>query len=160
MPRLWRAWLLALLVVALDQFSKSWVRSHLFPGEVMRVTDWFDWVLAYNQGAAFSFLANSGGWQKGLFSAIAIIAVAVINGLLLRHEGNRLYAAGLAFIMGGALGNLLDRLLAGQVTDFVQWHVGHHYWPAFNGADAAITVGVVLLLLDGVLSQKDKGRKA
>ncbi|MBW8066284.1 MAG: signal peptidase II [Ferrovum sp.] len=142
-------WLLALGVVGADQASKAWVRGHLVPGQVVRVTDWFNWVLAFNQGAAFSFLASSGGWQKGLFSAIAVLAVIVLSILIWRHAAERWFCTGLALIMGGALGNLVDRLVAGEVTDFVQWHVGQHYWPAFNGADSAITLGVVMLLLEG-----------
>ena len=158
-------WLLALGVVAVDQVSKAWVRGHLVPGQVVRVTDWFDWVLAFNQGAAFSFLASSGGWQKGVFSAIAVFAIVVLSILIRRHATERWFCTGLALIMGGALGNLMDRLVAGAVTDFVQWHVGQHYWPAFNGADSAITVGVVMLLLEGkgkkspsARAQEDSGR--
>lgn len=155
MPSLVRAWVVALLVVGIDQGSKYWIRQHLQPGQIVRVTDWFNWVLAFNQGAAFNFLATSGGWQKILFSAIALIAIAVINGLVWRYRQERWFCAGLSLIMGGALGNLMDRLMAGQVTDFVQWHVGRYAWPAFNGADAAITLGVVMLLLDGMVKKTD-----
>lgn len=156
MPSLLKAWLVALVVVAIDQASKYWVRMHLMPGEVVRVTDWFNLVLAFNQGAAFSFLASSGGWQKILFSGFAVIAVVVINGLILRQAEDRGFCVGLALVMGGALGNLIDRLRAGEVTDFVQWHVGTHSWPAFNGADSAITLGVAILLLDGWIKTPGK----
>ncbi|MDA8416859.1 MAG: signal peptidase II [Betaproteobacteria bacterium] len=160
MPSLVKAWLIALLVVGIDQFSKYWVRGHLLPGEVVYVTDWFNWVLAFNRGAAFSFLASSGGWQKLLFDAIAILAVLVINVLIFRQRGERGFCTGLALIMGGALGNLVDRLMAGEVTDFVQWHIGLHYWPAFNGADSAITLGVAILLLDGVMKKSVGGHSS
>ncbi|NDU86129.1 MAG: signal peptidase II [Ferrovum sp.] len=148
-------WLRALVIVVVDQGSKVWVRAHLMQGESVRVNDYFNWVLFYNPGAAFNFLAQSGGWQKGFFSTIALVAVVTLSVLLWRHAGERLFCAGLALIMGGAVGNLVDRLTVGEVTDFVQWHVGQHYWPAFNGADSAITVGVVLLLWDNIFSRRE-----
>jgi signal peptidase II len=141
-------WLIALCVVALDQGSKWWVNHHLLPGQVLSVTGWFDWVLAHNPGAAFSILADGQGWQRILLGAISIAAIVFMATLMARPGQTPTSRLGLALIMGGALGNLIDRILVGDVTDFIQWHVGNHYWPAFNLADSAITVGVVLLLWD------------
>jgi signal peptidase II len=139
-------WLIALLVVALDQWSKWWVNHHLFAGQVLMVASWFDWVLAHNPGAAFSILADGQGWQKAVLGTISLTAIGFIAYLITRPTQTTLSRLGLSLIMGGAMGNLVDRLLVGEVTDFVQWHLGNHYWPAFNLADSAITLGVVLLL--------------
>jgi len=109
-------------------------------------------VLAYNRGAAFSFLSDAGGWQRVLFIGVAAVAVAVIVALLARHPGERLFCAGLALILGGALGNVWDRVALGYVLDFLDFHAfGWHFW-AFNVADSAITVGAGLLILDGLRS--------
>lgn len=141
-----RWWLIAILVVALDQVSKWWVNHHLLAGQVVMVASWFDWVLAHNPGAAFSILAEGQDWQKGVLGAISITAIGFIAYLITRPTQSSLSRLGLSLIMGGAMGNLWDRLRVGEVTDFVQWHLGTHYWPAFNLADSAITLGVVLLL--------------
>ena len=145
-------WLaLAALLVLADQASKYAVSANLRPGEVREITGFFNLVLTYNRGAAFSFLSDAGGWQRALFIGIAIVAVAVIVGLLAKHPGEGLFCAGLALILGGALGNVWDRVALGHVVDFLDFHAfGWHFW-AFNVADSAITVGAGLVILDGLL---------
>jgi len=144
-------WLaLAALLVLADQASKYFISANLHPGEVREVTGFFNLVLTYNRGAAFSFLSDAGGWQRALFIGIAVVAVAVILGLLAKHAGEGLFCAGLALILGGALGNVCDRVALGHVVDFLDFHaLGWHFW-AFNLADSAITVGAGLVILDGL----------
>lgn len=150
MPRQkFAAWLLlSAMVIAIDLLTKYWVQSTLAYSEQRPLTTFFDLVLFHNQGAAFSFLAGAGGWQRTFFSAIALIASAVIIYLLRKHPGQKLFCFGLSLILGGALGNLYDRLTLGYVVDFLYFHYQYHYWPAFNVADSAITGGVILLLWD------------
>ena len=144
-----RKWLsLSAIVIAIDLLTKYWVQSTLNYAEQRPLTAFFDLVLFHNQGAAFSFLAGAGGWQRTFFSAIALIASVVIIYLLRKHPSQKLFCFGLSLILGGALGNLYDRLTLGYVVDFLYFHYQHHYWPAFNVADSAITCGVTLLLLD------------
>ena len=145
---------LALVVTLADQASKRWVTAWMGSDPIRRVNDYFDLVLAHNQGAAFSLLADASGWQRYFFSGIAVAALLFIGILIVRHANNRRFCLGLSLIMGGALGNLVDRVLLGTVTDFVQWHVGQHYWPAFNLADSAITLGVAVLLWDSLKTGK------
>jgi signal peptidase II len=146
-----RNWLgLSAVVIALDLYTKHLVQAAFAYGEHLSVTSFFDLVLFYNEGAAFSFLAGAGGWQRLLFSAFAIIASSVIIHLLRKHPGQKLFCFALALILGGALGNLYDRLTLGHVVDFLYFHYQAWYWPAFNVADSAISVGVVLLLWDGL----------
>jgi signal peptidase II len=111
-------------------------------------------VLAFNKGAAFSFLAGAGGWQTPLLVAFALVACVIVTVLLLRSPGRTLFCAGLALILGGALGNLIDRLRLGHVVDFLDLHAAGWHWPAFNVADSAITVGAALLIVDGFRSQR------
>ena len=146
-------WLaLALLLALADQASKVAISSSLRFGEVREITGFFNLVLAYNRGAAFSFLSDAGGWQRVLFIVIAAVAVAVIVAMLAKHPGERLFCAGLALVLGGALGNVWDRVALGHVVDFLDFHAfGWHFW-AFNLADSAITVGAGLLILDGLRS--------
>ncbi len=145
---------LALVVTLADQASKRWITAWMGSDPIRRVNDYFDLVLAHNQGAAFSLLADASGWQRYFFSGIAVAALLFIGILIVRHRDNRRFCLGLSLIMGGALGNLVDRVLLGTVTDFVQWHVGQHYWPAFNLADSAITLGVAVLLWDSLKTGK------
>jgi len=112
------------------------------------VTPFFDIVRAHNRGAAFSFLNDASGWQRWFFVALGIAAAAFIVWLLRRHGGQRMFGWALALILGGALGNVIDRLVHGHVVDFVQVHWQQHYFPAFNVADSAITIGAMLLILD------------
>jgi signal peptidase II len=146
-------WLALAAVLALaDQASKSAISASLRIGEAREITGFFNLVLAHNRGAAFSFLSDAGGWQRALFIGIAVLATAVIVVMLVRHSGERLFSAGLALILGGALGNLWDRIALGYVVDFLDFHaLGWHFW-AFNLADSAITVGAGLLILDGLRS--------
>ena len=144
----WWAWLgLSLAIVVADQLSKLAMITLFQPGEERVVTGFFSLVLAFNTGAAFSFLRDVALWPRYLFSAIAIAAGGLIVWLL-RRGGDRLYCAGLALILGGAAGNLWDRLTLGHVVDFLLFHWDRWYYPAFNVADSAITVGAALLILD------------
>lgn len=145
----WTIWLaLSAVIVVLDQLSKQWVSQSLDFGEVIAVMPSFNLVLAYNSGAAFSFLAGAGGWQRGFFSGIAVVAAVVIVYLLRKHRGEKLFSLALAMILGGALGNLIDRVLLGHVVDFLDFYVQAYHWPAFNVADMAITGGAGLLIWD------------
>ncbi len=140
-------WLaLAAGVIVLDQLSKAWVLAVFQVGEVLPVTAFFDLVLVFNSGAAFSFLAGAGGWQRWFFVVLALGISAWIVAMLRRHPGLRLQSLSLSLVLGGALGNVVDRLRFGAVADFLSFHVAGWYWPAFNVADSAISVGVALLV--------------
>ena len=141
---------LALLVVLLDQLTKYWVSASFHYGEARAYTGFFNLVLTHNQGAAFSFLATAAGWQRGFFIGIALIAIVVIGVLLARHARDRLFCLSLALILGGAIGNVIDRIVLGYVVDFLDFHVAGWHWPAFNLADSAITAGAVLLVADSL----------
>lgn len=147
-------WLSA-LVVMLDQVSKFWVLASFREYEVLTVWPVFNLTLVYNTGAAFSFLSDAGGWQRWFFITIAVlISVVLLFWMRQLQPGERLTGFGLALIVGGAIGNLIDRVWLGKVIDFLQWHWQEWYWPAFNLADSAITLGVILLLLDGLVSRR------
>ena len=139
---------LALLVVVLDQLTKYSVSAGFDYGEARAVTGFFNLVLTHNKGAAFSFLAAASGWQRGFFIAIALIAIVIISVMLARHAGEKLFCLALALIMGGAIGNVLDRIALGHVVDFLDFHIAGWHWPAFNLADSSISVGAVLLVVD------------
>ncbi|MFS2004344.1 signal peptidase II [Duganella sp. CT11-25] len=143
-------WLcIAAIVILFDQLSKITIAKTFQLGEEKFVTSFFNLVLAYNKGAAFSFLHNSGGWQRYFFTAIGIGAAIYIIILLKKHGGQRMFSWALALILGGAIGNVVDRLLYGHVIDFLDFHwsgIGH--FPAFNLADSAICVGAALFILD------------
>jgi signal peptidase II len=142
-------WLgIALIVVLLDQITKVTILKTMAYGASHAVTSFFNLVLVYNKGAAFSFLAAEAGWQRYLFTAIAIAAVIFILYLLKRHGGQRMFCCALSLILGGAIGNLIDRLAYGHVIDFLDFHLGGWHWPAFNIADSAICIGAVLFVLD------------
>jgi signal peptidase II len=149
--RPWLRWLaLAGAVVFADLATKEWVTQSLHYGESREITPFFNLVLVHNSGAAFSFLAGAGGWQRWFFTGIAI-AISVVIVWMLRKPGNPpLLNAALALVLGGAIGNLFDRVTLGYVVDFVQLHAAGHSFPAFNVADSAITVGVAMLVWDGV----------
>jgi signal peptidase II len=141
--------LLALGVVVLDQLTKLLVLRAFAPGERLPVVaGWFDLTLLFNPGAAFSFLASAGGWQRWFFTVVGVVAAVVIAWMLWRHGNQRLFALGLTLILGGAVGNVIDRLWLGQVVDFLLVYRGSWHWPAFNVADSAITAGAALLILD------------
>ena len=143
----WRWLVLAAAVIVLDLATKAWIVAHFHEGEQLPLTSFMSLVLAYNTGAAFSFLAGHDGWQRWLFTGIAVVA-SVFLVWMLRRGGHRVMMAGLALILGGALGNLWDRVVIGRVTDFLLLHYAGWSWPAFNVADSAITVGAALLILD------------
>jgi signal peptidase II len=144
-----KRWLgLAALVIVLDQLSKAAINSHFVFGESVAMTSFFNLVLAHNTGAAFSFLSDAGGMQRWLFSAIAVVASVWIVWLLRRHQTQKLFSLALAFILGGALGNLIDRIAYGYVVDFLDFHWGGYHFAAFNLADSAITCGAALLIWD------------
>jgi signal peptidase II len=157
MSRAWRWFLLAAAVVAADQATKSMILARFNLGEGVVVAPFFNLVLVYNKGAAFSFLSDAPGWQVPLLVGFAVVAMGVVSYLLVRSPPQRtIVSAGLALILGGALGNVIDRLRFGQVVDFLDFHAAGWHWPAFNVADSAITVGAVLLILDGF--RKNEGR--
>jgi signal peptidase II len=146
----WSRWLgLSAMVIALDQLTKSWVTSAFQLGDSVTITSFFNLVLAYNTGAAFSFLAGAGGWQRIFFVSIAVIAAIFIVVLLRKPHNHPLLNAALALILGGAIGNVIDRIRLGYVVDFIQVHGAGYYFPAFNIADSAITIGAALLIWDG-----------
>jgi signal peptidase II len=144
-------WLpLSLAVMIADRAVKLWITHHLAPAQRIRVLPTLDIILTYNTGAAFSFLADASGWQRWLFVLLALAVSAALIVWMRRLDArlHGLLACGLALIVGGALGNMIDRLTTGRVVDFIHVHWGTHYFPAFNIADSAITIGAVLLLLD------------
>lgn len=144
-------WLaLAALIVIIDQATKYLVVERMAVHQAIEITSFFNLVLVYNPGAAFSFLAEHGGWQRGFFMAIAVIASVWILYLLYRYPRQRLFALSLTLILGGAVGNLVDRATVGAVIDFLDFHAFGHHWPAFNVADSAITCGAVLLVIDAL----------
>lgn len=146
MPKLVRWLALAALVLLLDQATKAWVLASFRLMESQSVTSFFNLVLVYNSGAAFSFLAGAGGWQKWFFVSLALGISVWLLSLLRRHAQERLLPTSLALILGGAIGNVIDRLRFDAVVDFLDFHLAGYHWPAFNVADSAITVGVVLML--------------
>ncbi|MDB5946705.1 MAG: lspA [Ramlibacter sp.] len=146
-------WLgLALIVLIVDQFTKILILGYYHLGDSTTVTSFFNIVRAHNTGAAFSFLAAASGWQRWLFTAIGIVATVFIVWMLRSHAGQKLFSFSLACILGGAIGNVIDRLLHGYVVDFLQVHwASRWYFPAFNVADSAITIGAIGLILDELL---------
>jgi signal peptidase II len=136
-------------IVLADQLTKWLVLSRFAPGEAFELTGFFNLILVFNKGAAFSLLANAPGWQTPLLVAFALGAALIVSVLLLRSPARRTFCAGLALILGGAIGNVIDRLRFGYVVDFLDLHAAGWHWPAFNVADSAITIGAALLILDG-----------
>ncbi len=154
-PRRVAPWLgIAAVVIALDQITKIAVERAFQLGDSVALTSFFNLVLAYNKGAAFSFLATESGWQGVFFTTVGVAASAFILYLLARPGNHRLFSAALALILGGALGNVIDRLAYGHVIDFLDFHVAGWHWPAFNVADSAIVCGATLLVLDELLRMR------
>ena len=143
-------WLgIAAIVILFDQLSKIAITKMFVLGQEKAITGFFNLVLAYNRGAAFSFLSNESGWQRYFFTAVGVIAVGFIIYMLRKHAGQRLFCWALALIMGGAIGNVIDRLLYGHVIDFLDFHLASFgHFPAFNIADSAITIGAILFIYD------------
>ena len=160
MSRAWPWFLISAAIVLADQVTKSLVLDRFAPGERLEITGFFNLVLVFNKGAAFSFLAGAGGWQTPLLVAFALIAAGVVSILLVRSPARGLFSAGLALILGGAVGNVIDRLRFGHVVDFVDLHAAGWHWPAFNVADSAITLGAALLILDGFRHHEGRARAA
>ncbi|MDA8127787.1 MAG: signal peptidase II [Betaproteobacteria bacterium] len=151
MSRAIRKWLvLAFIVIVADHLTKWWISSTLAYQESIPVLPFFSLVRVHNTGAAFSFLADAGGWQRWFFIAVGIAATVIIVRLLKRHAHHPRMAFALALVLGGALGNVLDRIALGHVVDFLYFHYRSFAWPAFNVADSAITVGAVLLVWDSL----------
>jgi len=155
-PPRWTRWLaVSAAVFAADLATKAWVSRAFAVGESLEVTPFFNLVLAHNTGAAFSLLAGAGGWQRWFFTAVSIAISIAIVAMLPRQRSAWLSAA-FALVLGGALGNLYDRLTLGHVVDFVQLHAAGYYWPAFNVADSAISVGVAMLVWDSLRPRAGK----
>ena len=145
-------WLgIALLVLLIDQFTKVLVLGAFQLGDSTPVTSFFNLVRVHNHGAAFSFLAGAGGWQRWFFTGIGVVAALFMLWMLRSHAGQTLFCLAISLILGGALGNVIDRLLHGYVVDFLDFFWGHWHFPAFNMADSAITLGAGLLILDEIL---------
>jgi len=162
MPKLTMAqrwYLLAAAVVLLDQASKAVITAIFSRGDVLPVTSFFNLVLTYNRGAAFSFLAGAGGWQRWALSAIAIVLSVVLVIWIARAAQRWVEALPLALILGGALGNLVDRLRLGGVVDFLDLHWGGYHWPAFNVADMAISAGAIIILLAVIFDKESRKRR-
>ncbi len=145
----WLGW--ALLLLMADQFTKVLILGYYQLGDSTPVTSFFNIVRVHNSGAAFSFLASAGGWQRWFFTAIGIGAALLIVWMLKNHASQKLFAFALASILGGAVGNVIDRVLYGYVVDFLDFHWRGWHFPAFNVADSAITVGAACLILDELL---------
>ena len=158
MSRTWPWFALAAALVAVDQLTKWAVLANFAYGERLQLTGFFNLVLVCNKGAAFSFLADAQGWQTPLFIVFALVAALVCGTLIVRNPGKRLFCAGLALVVGGALGNVIDRLRYGCVVDYLDFHLARWHWPAFNVADSAITVGALLLILEGFVHDERRAR--
>jgi signal peptidase II len=142
---------LALLVLVLDQVTKVWAEAALGYAQPVALLPFLNLTLVYNLGAAFSFLADAGGWQRSFFIVLSsVISLVLVVWIWRLPPGARLLGSALALVLGGAVGNLVDRLAYGHVIDFIDLHAGGWHWPAFNVADSAITCGVLLLLVDGL----------
>jgi signal peptidase II len=145
-------WLgLAFIILIADQFTKVLIVGYYHLGDSTYVTSFFNVVRAHNTGAAFSFLAGASGWQRWFFTAIGLLAAALILWMLKSHAGQKLFAFAMACILGGAIGNVIDRIMYGYVVDFLDFHWHNWHFPAFNVADSAITIGAACLILDELL---------
>ncbi len=151
-------WLaLSLVLVIADQFTKVWVLGSFQLGDSQLVTSFFNLVRVHNAGAAFSFLADASGWQRWFFTGLGVAAAVLIVWMLKNHAGQRLFGFALACILGGAIGNVIDRVLYGYVVDFLDFHWAGMHFPAFNVADSAISIGAACLILDELLRVRRAG---
>lgn len=150
----WRWYLLALALILLDQYTKALATESLEYARPVEVFSWFNLTLQHNTGAAFSFLSDAGGWQRWFFTIVAVvISIGLAVWLFIAPRGHWLLSLSLALILGGAIGNVWDRIVLGYVVDFISVHYRHWYFPAFNIADSAITVGAACMLLDSFLNR-------
>tara|TARA_R110002074_G_scaffold148641_1_gene300146 strand:+ start:812 stop:1297 length:486 start_codon:yes stop_codon:yes gene_type:complete len=155
--QLGRWYLLALFIIVIDQLTKFWVTQMFAYGETFELLPILNMTLVHNTGAAFSFLSDAGGWQRWFFVIISMVVSTILAVWLYRLPSRQyLLAMAITLILGGALGNLCDRILLGYVVDFVDAHYQQHHWPAFNVADATITLGAVLLILESLLAPKQR----
>ena len=145
----WLGW--ALLILVADQVTKLLIVGSYRLGDFTTITSFFNIVRAHNTGAAFSFLAQAGGWQRWLFTGFGVLAALFIVWQLRAHPGQKLFSFALASILGGAIGNVIDRMVYGYVVDFLDFHAAGWHFPAFNVADAGISLGAVLLIVDELL---------
>lgn len=153
-------WLaLAGVVIGLDQWSKLAVLARFFEGESQPVSEYFNLVLVYNPGAAFSFLADHAGWQRWFFVILAVVICSWLLRLIWQHRNEILQPAAFSLVVGGALGNVIDRIAYGKVVDFLDVHVGLQHWPAFNLADSAICLGVGLMILAQLLESRTQKKQ-
>lgn len=152
--RIWPWLLWALVLVLLDQLTKQWILRHYALWDSTPITSFFNIVRAHNTGAAFSFLANHSGWQRWLFVGIGVVATVLIVWQLRKYPAQKLFCLALASILGGAIGNVLDRLMHGYVVDFLDFYWGSYHFPAFNVADMGITIGAALLIVDELLRSR------
>ncbi len=141
---------LASLLLILDQLTKIIAKNNLFENVSQPVTSFLNWTLVYNSGAAFSFLAQAGGWQRWFFTGLGIIAALVMIWLIRKNASQRVFSLALSLLLSGAIGNVIDRIAYGAVVDFIDVHYMGWHWPAFNIADGAITIGVILLIFDEI----------
>ena len=153
----WVGFILAAVVIGLDQYTKALASAELQYRVPVEITAWFDLMLAHNTGAAFSFLASAGGWQRWFLAGVALVVSVVVGVWLTRlKRSEQLLGIALGLVLGGGLGNLIDRVSLGYVVDFISWHYNDWYWPAFNIADSAICVGAVLLVWDSFFGESGK----
>lgn len=144
-------WLgLSSFLLILDQLTKVIAKNSLFEGVSQPVTSFLNWTLVYNSGAAFSFLAQAGGWQHWFFTGVGIIAALIMIWLIRKNSHQVIFSLALSLVLSGAIGNVIDRIIYGAVVDFVDVHYMGWHWPAFNIADSAITIGVILLIIDEI----------
>jgi signal peptidase II len=144
-------WLgLSSFLLILDQLTKVIAKNSLFEGVSQPVTSFLNWTLVYNSGAAFSFLAQAGGWQRWFFTSVGIIAALIMIWLIRKNPHQTIFSLALSLVLSGAIGNVIDRIIYGAVVDFVDVHYMGWHWPAFNIADSAITIGVILLIIDEI----------
>ncbi|TXI10544.1 MAG: signal peptidase II [Polynucleobacter sp.] len=141
---------LASFLLILDQLTKIIAKNNLFENVSQPVTSFLNWTLVYNSGAAFSFLAQAGGWQRWFFTGLGIIAALVMIWLIRKNASQRVFSLALSLLLSGAIGNVIDRIAYGAVVDFIDVHYMGWHWPAFNIADSAITIGVILLIFDEI----------
>ncbi|MDD3017630.1 MAG: signal peptidase II [Comamonas sp.] len=158
--RIWPWLLWALVIVLLDQLTKQWILRHYALWDSTPITSFFNIVRAHNTGAAFSFLANHSGWQRWLFVGIGVVATVLIVWQLRKYPAQKLFCLALASILGGAIGNVLDRLMHGYVVDFLDFYWGSYHFPAFNVADMGITIGAALLIADELLRSRQPAAPA